>query len=152
MKGYQRKKWACFLFLCCIVLIGYSAIPLPGNEIFPFYSWTMFSLVPAQESEYVVLITEFQGKPVRPPQEFQRAGDMVVNHASIVAYRDIQNMGLAYEANDSKLFQHYQSLFEQNYLLPQTHYELDKTTYDPLTRWRTGKSALTQLQEWIRHD
>ncbi len=150
MRCYLWKKWGFILFLVAVLVIGYAAIPLPGNEIFPFYSWTMFSLVPAEQNGFAVFILEEGGNVLNPPLEFQQAGSRVGGQNSVVAYRDIQNMGKAYLAGDTQRFEELRQLFEKNYIHVGTRYQLMKMNYDPITRWKTGNRTLEPLQEWTR--
>ena len=152
MKRYQWLKLGGLGFLVALVLIGYAAIPLPGNEIFPFYSWTMFSLTPTMGDQFVVAIVHIHGDDLATPLDFQQAGGLVTNSQSIVAYRDIQNMGRALLAHDTEALDSIRHLFERNYLPPGTRYQLWRTHYDPLVHWRSRETDRELLQEWTRNE
>lgn len=150
MKQYRQNKWRSAIFLAAMLVIGYAALPLPGNEIYPFYSWSMFSKVPSQQNNYVVFIHEVGGKPITPAKEFQEAIGIVNSPQSVVAHQVIQKLGLAYRKGDHQAQMEIRSLFEKNYLSIGTRYELACMNYDPLTRWKSGGRSLEPLQEWVR--
>lgn len=133
-----------------MLVIGYAALPLPGNEIFPFYSWSMFSKVPTEQNNYVVFIHEVGGKQLIPAKEFQEASGIVNSPQSVVAHQVIQKLGLAYRRGDHKEQTEMRVLFEKNYLSVGTRYELASMNYDPLTRWKSGGRTLEPLQVWVR--
>ena len=150
MKYYFWRKRGFVLFLVLIVVLGYGALSRPPSyEIYPFYSWSMFSWVPSQEDGYALFILQQGEATFNPPIEFQFAGSRVANPNSVVAFRDIQNMGIAYTKGDMKRFEELRSLFERNYLRPNTHYQLVRTNSDPLTRWKTGKRTIEPLNDWV---
>jgi hypothetical protein len=150
MKHYWQNKWRSALFLSAMILIGYAAIPLPGNELFPFYSWSMFAKVPSERNSFAVFIHEVGGQPVTPAKEFQEAGGMVNSPKSVVAHQVIQKLGLAYAVGGRAELADAKSRFEKNYLSIGTRYALVRMNYDPLTRWKNGGRTLETIQEWVR--
>jgi hypothetical protein len=152
MKKYYRQKWGGLSFLVAMVLIGYAAIPLPGNELFPFYSWSMFSLVPSEKNAFTVFIHEVNGQPLLPPREFQQAGQLVHAPHSVVAYKVIQKLGDAYKNGTPQAQAQMKELFEKNYLPQPMRYALVHMNYDPLTRWKNGGRTLEPMFEWVRSE
>jgi hypothetical protein len=152
MKQYRHNKWQSAIFLAALLVIGYAALPLPGNELFPFYSWSMFSKVPSEQNAYVVVIHEVGGKPLSPAKEFQEASGLVNSPQSVVAHQVIQKLGLAYRKGNAKEQTEVRKLFEKNYLSIGTRYELASMNYDPLTRWKSGGRRLEPMQEWVREE
>ena len=147
MKTYRWRKWGGVLFLLLMLVVGYSAIPFKGNELFPFYSWSMFSLVPGVKVGYTVFIRELNGQTYSPAVEFCHADGLPIQVHSVVVYRNIQNLGMAFDSGNFKEFEELRDYFEKNYLPPLTRYALYRTKYDPLQQWRTGERQLTLLQQ-----
>ena len=97
------------------ILIGYFTAGmitnrLPSREIYPIYSWFLFSEVHYKKKEYMVVINN--------GPFFQQAGSRVTNPHSPVAYELIQRYGRALDKKDHHAAAQARSVFEKNFLPP----------------------------------
>jgi len=139
MKTLNRARWIGITTLATMFILGEAALLNPkGNyEWFPFYSWSMFALVPDVERNYLVKVA----KPESTAVDFRTAGGLVQNPRSLEAYHLIQRWGRSVEKGDSTEAEPLRQAFEDRYLRPGTRYRLHARTEDPLSLWkeRTGK-------------
>jgi hypothetical protein len=132
MSLYRRIQLAVVVFLSAMLVLGLSALMRPPSyEIFPFYSWSMFALVPGEKDQFYAMVGN-DGAWV----EFTRAGGLVYQAQSVVAYNVIQKLGRAALENDSEGVANWRQQFEKNYLPPGTSFQIQHRRVDPLTRFQ----------------
>ncbi|MEM7802860.1 MAG: hypothetical protein AAF633_26960 [Chloroflexota bacterium] len=140
MKQYRLTQKFIGTFVLIYFLIGNIAWIGWGTEIFPFYSWDLFSFVPNQVADYGLLILSVDGQPVDSPLYFEEAEAYLINPNSIEAQRLIQEMGRALEQNrlaDLDRFKgQLESLFFGRY--DQMTYQIMRRTYFPVKRFNEG--------------
>ncbi len=144
-------------FLILVILVYFFAGTvsqklIPGvDEIFPLFGWSLFSKIPNQSRTYTVWIHEHDGRKLDPPLEFLRAPDAVVTGNRYIARKLIQRLGRAHEQGDMAAVAGLRQLFEANYLHGKVTYELRFERYQPLEKWRTGKSQDSRtLGQFVR--
>ncbi|MEM1158475.1 MAG: hypothetical protein AAF649_01410 [Verrucomicrobiota bacterium] len=142
---YRRTQTILTVFLIAMFLVGMAALTNPrGNyEWFPFYSWSMFGLVPQQETIYRLAVLDSCGHPV----DFRDAAGLVNEPGSLAAYHLVQQMGLSIANQDSRQLSTLRRAFEDSYLQSGTIYQIYQTREDPLTAWR--KSGMADEAEMI---
>ena len=114
---------------------------VPGvDEIFPFFGWSLFSLVPNVESTYTVVIHEHGGKAVVPAAAFLKAPDSIVRGNRYIARKVIQKLGRAQDRGREEEARRLRSLLEENYFNGRVRYEVLFERYNPLEKWRSGVS------------
>jgi hypothetical protein len=117
----------------------------PAREVFPVYSWFLFSLVPQHQTRYALLLREVRGESLDQPRYYEEADGLVPAPHSVIMYELVQQFGGAVESHQNEQAQRLQKLLESNFLPPATRYDLVKTTFDPLTRWKTGQQQVEHL-------
>ena len=136
----QQRLAAGFLVLCVVAgLLG----ELKRREIFPLYSWFLFSLVPTSTVAYDVLVREAGGRAYDPPVSYRRTSDGVLrNPHSIDAYRTVQDLGRAVEnGQDVAKTVRLRRAFESRFNAWPVRYDLVKVRSDnPLEHWKTGQT------------
>jgi hypothetical protein len=132
-----------FYFLAGVVL-GFAG----AKQIFPFFSWNLFGDIPNERYEYSAILITYNGIPVSPPKLFQQGEDIISEHDSSTARRNLQNFGSAYERGDMEGANKFRKLFEENYLKAPAKYRLVKLIYDPIERWREDKYIIINIQEF----
>lgn len=140
--NYTRTK----ILLCCLVL-GYLSVALVlglslhHREVFPFFSWSLFSTVAEKKSEFAVLVTRLDDQTFDPPLEFMESKGAFPGAGSIRAYYTIQNLGAAALRRRGEDIQRLRQVFEGTYLGSdgrQVEYRLIFRSFDPLERWQGG--------------
>lgn len=102
------------------------------GEIFPIYSWQLFSFVPQKS------ITEFAIQIQETSALFQAP--------SVAAHTLIQKLGKAQTRNNSIKVEQFRKEFEEYYLKQPVKYDLILITFNPLERWRNGTYQKTYLK------
>ena len=131
-------------FICFAIFSSifgtYTYIQNDRVEIFPFFSWDLFWVVPSYKQEYVVHLLEANGETFESPLLFNEAGKYLPQANSINAVTLIQTLGNAIESDDENAEQ-YRLQFEALYLshLTSVTYELAFRKYDPLKLYQEGK-------------
>ena len=121
IREYRRARCGVTLFLAIYFLVGLGTLLLPAREIFPFYSWFLFALVPQKTTtHYELILHEVNGQPVDPPRRYQDADRLVRLPHNVIVYRLTQKIG---ETNDSRA----RELLEKDWLPPKTRYEIIKS-------------------------
>lgn len=147
MGKLNQARWIGASTLAVMFIIGETALLNPkGNyEWFPFYSWSMFALVPDVERNYLVKVSRTEA----PPVDFRNAGAHVRNPKHLEAYHLIQRWGRSVESKDLSRAEELRQAFEQRYLLPGIRYRLYARAEDPLTLWKekTGKQQANATPE-----
>lgn len=154
----KRNYPALFIigFIILYFLIGMVTGFLRGKEIFPFFSWSLFSNIPNKTNEYTIIVDVYNGMIVSPPQLFQEAKEIIRQFdsrnisppASIIAYYLMQDFGKAYERGEIQKAEKLRRLFEANYIKAPARYRLVRLIYNPVERWKTGKYEMINIQEF----
>ncbi len=114
---------------------------VPGvDEIFPFFGWSLFSKVPNEGGRYWIVIDRHDGRPLAPPVSFLQAPETLVTGNRFIARKVIQRLGRAIDAGDAEEAARLRRLLEGNYLRGKAHYDLLFERYEPLEKWKTGRS------------
>ncbi|MBI2902472.1 MAG: hypothetical protein HYY12_02645 [Candidatus Methylomirabilis oxyfera] len=143
MQRYNRLK-----IFAAVLLCGYAAaaVVIKGalrheREIFPIFSWSLYSTVPREAAEYGVRIFEVGGETLNPPLFFEdaRAFFPYVNQAQL--FMTVQSLGRALESDNTEAIKTYRRLLERHHLRGRgvIHYEIVRRRFNTLTRWVTGE-------------
>ena len=141
MRYYTILKRSITTLVILYFLIGNVTWAAWGLEIFPFYSWDLFSYVPNLSIDYGLKINAIDGKYLETPLYFQDAKDIFDDTESIIAFNVIQTLGTAIESDDQVQAEQLRQQIEELYLsdVEQVEYEIKKRTYYAGELWRTGR-------------
>ena len=140
--SYRRTKLVLY-----ILLLGYilAALHVGFNrhhrEVYPVASWSLFSYVAAKRTEFAVLITQVDGKPLAEPREFMDSRDLFSGAGSIRAYYTIQDLGAATGRRNTARMEKLRWLLESQYMQGPNRgirYQLILRSFDAIERWRGG--------------
>lgn len=154
MKTYRITQ----LFLHCLI-VGYILAALAvgfgryHREIFPIPSWSLFSHVFAQKSEFAVLVVQVDGERFETPREFMDAGDLFNGAGNIRAYYTIQDLGRAIIQRDADEMQRLRRLLEATYMkssAERVDYQLILRSFDPIERWQGGAYRFRPVANLVR--
>jgi hypothetical protein len=143
MREYRRIRNGVAMFLAAYFLGGLLTLLLPQMEVFPVYSWFLFSLVPQSGPQYGLLLTQVDGREVDPPLLYQEAEGWVDLPHSPTVFKLTQQLGAAVEHGGADA-KRCRELLEHNWLPPKTRYELVRINGDPIARMRHGEYEITR--------
>lgn len=139
-RSYRRLKYSILLFAVAYALVGSATWHWFRYEIFPIFSWDLFSYVPYELIDYGVKITRVGDSTPEPSLYYEAAGSFFPDAQSITAYTNIQVLGHAVEWGTDADVQRARQQFEHLHLnnIAPVHYEVWKRRSRPLLRWQTG--------------
>ncbi|MEM9773443.1 MAG: hypothetical protein AAF902_02605 [Chloroflexota bacterium] len=133
------KKFVPFIVILYFI-VGNFTWGVYRLEIFPVFSWELFSLVPNLEVDYGLKVNAINNEALETPAYFQDLSNDFSEAKSITAFFVIQDLGEAIEADDNESVQKLRHQIETTYLSEknQVEYIIVKRSYYPIKRWRTG--------------
>jgi hypothetical protein len=146
MRLYRITKLWLSTFLAVYFVIGLITEVYPGREVFPFFSWFLFTLAPQAGERYALILHEVNGTVVDPPRIYQDADGLVPNVQSDKMAELIQRLGAAIEQGETGQERQFRQLLEANYLFPNTRYDIVRIDFDPVVRWKTGRYTIKPLK------
>lgn len=147
MKAHRLFQRLLGGFLGFVLLAGLGGQFLhPRHELFPFYSWFLFSLVPQPEpTVFELLIHEAPvGTVFDPPISYRRLNEGTLRSPhSIDLYRNVQELGRAAQARDVEASDRLRAGLERRFRMSgPVRYEIVRQTYaDPMARWSQRDTA-----------
>ena len=129
-------------FISCALiyaLVGNYTWATTHSELFPIYSWDLFSYIPAHTSEFAIRFTAIDGVTLDPPLYFNEATKYIPTAQTIEAFALIQRFGNAVYTNSSEMTM-LQQQFEALYLqqLETVSYDLVIRTFDAIDYAQSG--------------
>lgn len=143
MRRYRRLQAAVAGILLMMFVAGEAALLRPPTyEMFPFYSWSMFALVPNKTEQFYVFVTK-DGVT----REYTRAKKWVGESAnSVIAYTVIQQYGKALRSGNKKEIANWRRQFEENHIPDDLIYEVRYGKGDPMVRWH--QERMKEVPVW----
>lgn len=142
MQSYRRLK-----LLVAALLCGYAAAALVlkvtlrrDGEVFPVFSWSLYSTVPGEDTDYAVRILSVGGKALDPPLFLQEARSFFTGTEPTAAFMTMQRLGDALEKRDADEVKAHRRLLEEHHLRGQgvIRYEIVRRRFNTLARWSSG--------------
>jgi hypothetical protein len=141
-RRYHLFQAALPAFLIAYVLIAVWRERVPGQgEIFPFASWSLFTLVPNTSHDFSIRVLSWNGHALTPPVFFEDGTGLFKSAADHGARASIGLLGKALAQGKVAETERVRDRFEQLYMadMSAVRYELVARVYDPLERFRTGR-------------
>jgi hypothetical protein len=142
MKSYRRLQKFIVVVLLVYVSIGYGFHALKLRELFPMFSWELFSFVPARNRvDFGMLITRVNGEELPEPVYFEEAESFLSEAHTIQAYGSIQLFAVAIVKNDEAETERIRSYFESLFFdeIDSISYQIVRRRVDLLSLWETGE-------------
>ena len=133
----RRTEWLVRGLLAAVLAYGVVAVWDYNREVWPIFSWNLFTKVPAAHSgDYDIRIVDGQGLRVRTPAYFEDARTETDQSREIQAYQTLQNWGRAHRNHDVAGETAVRKRFEALYLggLSHVRYEFVQRIWDIRTR------------------
>jgi hypothetical protein len=142
MKSYRRLQKLIIIVLLGYAVIGYSFHILKLRELYPIFSWELFSVVPAQERiDFGLLITSVNGEQLPEPVYFEDADFLFGKAHTVDAYGSIQVFAAAIIRDDDAETEEIRTYFESIFLdeAESMSYQIIRRKADLLALWQTGQ-------------
>lgn len=143
MIAYRRTKWFILGAVLFYFIVGNGARYWLGREIYPIFSWELFSYVPNELVDYGLRVTQVDHKVLPKAVYFEAAPSLFSDAQSIIAYNNIQALGQLLDAHQADNAQAARIKVEQQHLhiAHALSYEIIRRSSIPLVRWKTGSFA-----------
>ena len=128
-----------------IVLISYFLMGIGmqlsfGRELFPIFSWFLFSRTPNRAVNFTIIIYTHNGRELTPPISFHKAPKSIADSESINANSVIKKLGNSVlQGSESQIIKN-RKILERNYMYGNIEYALIKETYDPIQKWKYNEA------------
>lgn len=148
MFWYRLTKWGVWVTAPLFLLISLAGLPLVSQEnVFPFFTWSLFSWVDRTSVDFAVRVTSVDGQPLTDGEDFMRSQRFHVGGDK--AYFVLQAFGRAVKKKspqaegERKLFERFLGGFDKT-----LEYELLVRRWNALEFWKTGKSHPRLVQRF----
>lgn len=138
MLSYRRLCLLAAALLAVEFVAGLAGEIPPRHEIFPFASWFLFAEVPHQTAEYDLEFRAVDDRPLAVPLRFSRAGGLVHQPHSIVAFQVIQQFGQALTRHNAADLPALRRQIDALCGPGRLRYDVVAIIYDPVPRYDTG--------------
>lgn len=143
MKYYIKLKIFIVLIVIAYVTIGVSLefSIMNSKEIFPIFSWSLYSKIPNTVEIFSLKITQLNGKKLNTPLFFEDSHSLFHDANSVQAYQTIQDLGWSINRGDIDRGNEIRRYLEEIYLggYKNIKYELVKRSFNPLNRLKSGE-------------
>lgn len=142
LSGVRLRQSIFFIFYLLYFVIAFLGTSLSKGEIFPIFSWSLFSHVTPIFHDYEVEISRVDDMIYNPPvnfftlkNSFRHAG---ARNISILKAARAYHLAMLREPSRLAVLR---SVIEGKYLggVRRVDYQIVVVAYDPLQRWRTGE-------------
>ena len=147
-QSYRRRQHFLVVILVLQLVGGLGVLLVPGQEIFPLFSWFLFPLTPSPGVRFEVRILEFQGRdfPVGvAPADLPGVVEPTQLPTLVAVGR---NLGRALAAGDEAEVRHQRGLLEAGLLHGVGRYESVEVTFDPRRQLEAGQEQVRNLREF----
>lgn len=114
----------------------------PSRELFPFFTWSLFSKVSDRRTEYHIEVLALDGQRLDPPLDMRRIDAFpAFADTRSLGYKALQNLGGtlsegAADADDKRA--RFAARFFGRH---DVDYRINRHGYNPLERWRAGPAG-----------
>lgn len=147
MQAYRNLRAGVTLFFIAYFGGGLATELVPGGrEVFPVFSWFLFTKTPNVRAQYGLLVREAGGRELNPPRLYEEADGFVSAPRAIAAQTLFQEIGAALKQGNESEVRRLRRLLEATYLPLPARYDLVWVRYDPMVRWKTGAFEITPVR------
>ena len=123
-------------------IVGYAVFAsIPEDEVFPFFDWDLFSVVPhAEETDYGLRVIEVDGEPLPQPLFLEETDGLFPLSRSPTANEIVQALGAAVRRGDDSETARALALLKTVVLEPhEVTFEMVLRDYDIVERARSRR-------------
>ena len=115
----------------------------PVKELFPFFSWSLFSDVKNERIEYSIVIHQLDDETFAEPLDLREASGLPAFGGSrSLSYKALQNVGSALRSKDEGSMADLEVFETQYFSGHDLDYEIIRKTFDPIRRWHDQNDFL----------
>jgi hypothetical protein len=128
------------LLLLYLALVLERERTMGQQEIFPFASWSLFTLVPNERNDYSIRLLRVNGQALSPARYYEDCGKIFPSASGNASWMALQELGRAQVRGDAIGVAEVRRYFEPLHLsgAGAVEYELVSRRWDPMERWRHG--------------
>lgn len=136
-------------FLATYFIVGVSSrvITRGDEDTYPFFSWFLFSKVPARiQDDYLIKILEYRGQIQVPPLLVEKTPGIFNSARSLAEYFQMtRNLGVAVRRGDTKEINRFRTHIENNLFSSQKlKYQVLEVRYNLIERYKSGSLLSSQ--------
>jgi hypothetical protein len=111
----------------------------PNRELFPFFTWSLFSDADDRKIEHGVLIEAVDGRVFNPPRDWREVKSLpLFGDSPSLGLKAVRHLGGRLRARDPAA-ERLRSVFESRYFGQlDVDYRIVRAVYDPMALWRDG--------------
>ena len=146
---FKMKTLLLYKAFILLFFVAYSAVAVTGNffapkkEVFPFFSWSLFSYVSDTAKQFELEIIEIDQIALDRPTYFYelRSEFRAANRRDVTLAKLLQRLALAQQSGDSEETEGLRRVLEESYLndRQQIRYRIVLTRFHPIERWLNGR-------------
>lgn len=111
----------------------------PTRELFPFFTWSLFSRIVDVRKEYHLSVFTLDGQTFHPPVDMRRLDAFPqFSDSRSLRHKALQNLGNAVENDDGDSATQRQRFAARFFGRHSVDYTISRHEYNPLERWRAG--------------
>lgn len=112
----RRAKIICLLIFLGHFVVSHIVLPALGRvDLYPFYSWDLFSFTPAVSDQYFILVHKINEKKIEPPDMVFRKREIYPGRNLFLVPHQIKRLGISLATNaDQRAALSYRTEMEQN--------------------------------------
>lgn len=140
MRYYKNIRIFFLFFIISHVFISLTlgATNYNSSEIFPFFSWRLFDTVPNTQVNYGLRILRYNNNKIITPEYLFESKNFSHSEKSVSNLVLIQKLGRSVK-NRSLNEKYSLIIWDVIFKRKDVEFEVVSRTYDPLTKWETGK-------------
>lgn len=147
--SYGAYRYVVLGLLAAYFMIGAALFVFSPalNEVYPFFSWTLFREVPQRDSiRYVVRVTAVNGVQLAQPVFLDQSEGIVKGGVGATNDSRISQLRSAVLEDDTDAIRTAREQLEETFLPRDVAYELVEIHFDPIDFWKTG--AYSDMQPY----
>ncbi len=145
--SYRFVKLFAAISLGVYAFMGAYAMRFPAREMYPFFSWSLFSTIPQNLEVYTMEVHRIGVTTYDPPLKFREMREIfaAVDQSPTQYFAPIQSLGRALYAGESgaRARARVESIFQGQ----EFEYSILRIKYDPVDYWRTGQYEVSFTSE-----
>ena len=136
---YPQAKKTAILIVIVYFLLGVFAELTVNGELYPVFSWQLFSRIPSSQHIHTVEIHTIGSTHYDPPLQFSETDFLFtpLQQSPTDYERIVSDLVLAIRENDTESIAQHRTEFEHIFPEEPYEYSIVRVTYDSIEYWKT---------------
>ncbi|MEK7627917.1 MAG: hypothetical protein AAB421_00655 [Patescibacteria group bacterium] len=136
---YSIAKGVIFSFLAMYFVLGFMTSFAQKGEVYPFFSWSLFSYTPNKGEAFTMEITAVGGKVQNPPIAFNETRPLFekISQSPTQYTPIIRDLGIALAHNKTSAIDLLSKKLSLLFPSGRFSYDILRIEYDPVEYWRS---------------